>query len=137
MTASQASVGGRIPDLKFKVDVGPMKVFSVLMADPNPIHFDPDVVRGLGLGDRPVNQGTITMSYVVSAVIAWAGGVERLLNFKCRFLGNVVDGDEVIAGGEVTAVTTTDTDRTAQLDVWLERAGGQRAVEGSAIVRIS
>ena len=137
MTTPDVSAGQRLPDLSFRVDVGPMKVFSVLMADPNPIHFDPEFVRGLGLGDRPVNQGTITMSYAVSAVIAWAGGVDRLVNFKCRFLGNVVEGDDVTAGGEVIAVTAADADRTVEVDVWLERAGGQRVVEGSATVRIS
>jgi len=131
---AEVSVGDLIPEQVFKVDIGPMKVFSVLMGDPNPIHFDPEFVRGLGLGDRPVNQGTITMSYSVSAVVAWAGGVARLLKFRCRFLGNVVDGDEVTAGGRVTALESTDAGRTATLDVWLERKTGERAVEGSAVV---
>ena len=128
---AEARVGERIPELTFSVEPGPMKVFSVLMGDPNPIHFDPEFVRSLGLGDRPVNQGTITMSYPVSAVIAWAGGVEALLSFRCRFLANVVAGDEVHAGGEVTAVEG----ETAVLDIWLERAG-ERVLQGSAVVRL-
>jgi acyl dehydratase len=133
---TEPRVGDAIPELTFPVEVGPMKVFSVLMGDPNPIHFDPDFVRSLGLGDRPVNQGTITMGYAVSAVLAWAGGVERLLRFQCRFLANVVAGDLVTAGGTVTAVESTPSGGTASLDIWLERAG-ERVLTGSATVALA
>ena len=83
-----------------------MKVFSVLMRDPNPVHFDPAFVRALGLGDRPVNQGTITMGYPITAVLEWAGGPERVVGFRCRFLRTLLADDEAIAGGEVTALET-------------------------------
>lgn len=132
---AEARVGDAIPERTFEVEVWPMKVFSVLMGDPNPIHFDPDFVRGLGLGEQPVNQGTITMSYAVSAVTDWAGGVERLLRFQCRFLANVLAGDSVTAGGTVTAVESTPTGATASLEVWLERAG-ERVLAGSAVVAL-
>ena len=86
-----------------------MKVFSVLMRDPNPVHFDPAFVQSLGLGDRPVNQGTITMGYPITAVLEWAGGPERVVAFRCRFLRTLLAEDEAIAGGEVTALETGRT----------------------------
>jgi acyl dehydratase len=133
---SEASLGELLPERRFRVDASAMKVFSVLMADPNPIHYDPDFVRGLGLGDRPVNQGTITMSYAITAVVEWAGGVERLRRFSCRFTGSVLADDEVTVGGEVTAVEQEAGETLVTLDVWLARQTGDRAVVGTAVVSL-
>jgi 3-hydroxybutyryl-CoA dehydratase len=131
---SAVSVGDRIPDRRFVVDGNAMKVFSVLMRDPNPIHFDPEFVRGLGLGDRPVNQGTITMGYPITAVLDWIGAPERLLTFRCRFLRTLLADDEAIASGEVTAVEHDGGRTVATLSIWLDRADGDRVIEGSASV---
>jgi acyl dehydratase len=132
---ADVAVGDRIPGLEFHVRAEPMKVFSVLMRDPNPIHFDPEFVASLGLGDSPVNQGTITMGYLLNAVLAWAGEAERLVVFRCRFLGSVVAGDTVRACGQVEAVEDDGDDRVVDLTVWLERADGERVLSGSARVR--
>jgi acyl dehydratase len=132
---ADVAVGDRIPELEFHVRAEPMKVFSVLMRDPNPIHFDPEFVASLGLGDSPVNQGTITMGYLLNAVLAWAGAAERLVVFRCRFLGSVVAGDTVRACGQVEAVEDDGDDRVVDLTVWLERADGERVLSGSARVR--
>jgi acyl dehydratase len=131
------AVGDRIPERRFLVSVDAMKVFSLLMRDPNPVHFDPEFVRALGLGDRPVNQGTITMGYPITAVIEWAGDPARLLTFRCRFLGTLLAGDEAVAGGVVTAVEADAGRTVATLDVWLDRAAGDRVVEGGATVDVS
>lgn len=126
--------GDVVPATTFHVDAGPMKVFSVIMADPNPIHFDPEFVYRIGRGDRPVNQGTLNMAYLVNAVIAWLGGDDasaRVKTFTCRFGGSVYAGDEVVAGGEVTAV---EPDGTATLSLWLDRRGGERVLSGTASI---
>ena len=111
-----------------------MKVFSVLMRDPNPVHFDPAFVRSLGLGDRPVNQGTITMGYPITAVLEWAGGPERVVAFRCRFLRTLLADDEAIAGGEVTALERSGGRTVATVAIWLDRDNGDRVIEGSASV---
>lgn len=129
-------VGDPIRELTFEVSAEPMKVFSILMDDPNPIHYDREFVHGLGRGEEPVNQGTITMGYLINAVVAWAGGVERLLRFRCRFGSSVVAGDRVVAGGTVTAVQTGPRGRTAELELWLRRSGDETALTGSATVLI-
>lgn len=126
--------GDVVPPMAFRVEAGPMKVFSVIMADPNPIHFDPEFVARIGRGDRPVNQGTLNMAYLLNAVIAWLGGDDaaaRVKAFTCRFAGSVYAGDEVVAGGEVTAV---EPDGTATLSLWLDRDGGERVLSGTAAI---
>ena len=129
---SAVAVGERLPERRFVVSGEAMKVFSVLMRDPNPVHFDPEFVRGLGLGDRPVNQGTITMGYPITALLEWIGDPERLLTFRCRFLRTLLADDVAVAGGEVTAV---DGD-VASVAIWLDREGGDRVIEGSATVAL-
>jgi 3-hydroxybutyryl-CoA dehydratase len=133
MTTAVA-IGDRLPERRFVVAVDAMKVFSLLMRDPNPVHFDPDFVRSLGLGDRPVNQGTITMGYPITVVLEWIGDPARLLTFRCRFLGTLLAGDEAVAGGAVTGIETVDGRTIATLELWLERPGGDRVVEGGATV---
>ena len=112
-----------------------MKTVAALLHDPNPIHFDVAAVRALGLGDRPVNQGPSNMAYVVSMLSRSAGGPERIRRLRVRFLGNVLAGDRLVAGGTVAAVGEQDGERVAEVDVWLER-GGDRVLEGSATVLV-
>lgn len=106
-----------------------MRTIAALLRDPTPIHFAPEVVAELGLGDRVINQGPANLGYVMNALMRAApeGRIERV---QVRFLGNVLAEDRVSAGGQVAAV---DGDR-ATLDVWLDVAGGSRALEGTATV---
>ena len=43
-----------------------MKTMAALLSDSNPIHFDVDAVRALGMGERPVNQGPTNMAYIMN-----------------------------------------------------------------------
>lgn len=105
-----------------------MRIFSLLMADPNPLHFDPAAVQARGLGDKPINQGTINMAYVINPLLQLVQSPERLESFRCRFLANVLEGDTVCARGRVTHVGS----ESVTLDIWLERVGGEHVVEGTA-----
>jgi acyl dehydratase len=124
---AELRAGDRIPDLRLPVELGPMKVFSMVMADPNPIHFDPEATARLGMGPHPVNQGTLNLGYVIDAVLAVVHDPGRILSTRCRFLGNVLEGDVVTAGGEVIAVA----DGVAELEVWLDVEGRGRAISGT------
>lgn len=125
--------GDLLPPRRYRVDAGPMKVFSVLMADPNPIHFDPEFVARIGRGDRPINQGTLNLAYLLNAVIVWLDGpaaVARIRRFACRFGGSVYAGDEVVTGGRVTGVDG----HGASMELWLDRSGGQRVLSGTVLI---
>lgn len=129
---SAVAVGTELPERTFTVDSGRMKVFSLVTDDPNPIHWDPDAVAELGLGDKLINQGGLNVAYVLNAVADWAGSPARITSFTVRFLGNVLENQQVTAGGVVTAV---DGD-VATLDVWLQNAEGVKSVGGTATVAL-
>lgn len=125
--------GDELPATRYNVEAGPMKTFSVLMADPNPIHFDADFVSRIGRGDRPINQGTLNMAYLLNAVIAWLDGPDaaaRIKRFTCRFGGSVYAGDDVVASGRVTEVESDE----ATMELWLDRADAERVLTGTALI---
>lgn len=129
--------GTEIPSWRVDpVEAGPMKVMALLLRDPNRIHFDPDNVRELGLGDRVINQGPSNVGYIVNMLMAWAGGPATIRRVAARWHGNVRAGDVVEAGGVVTAVTDQDGVRVAICDVWLDRDDGERMVSGTAEVLV-
>jgi acyl dehydratase len=105
MSPSAAVVGERLPPLVIEsVDAEKMKLMAALLRDPNPIHIDADSVRALGIGDRPVNQGPINLSYLLEMVMRWSGGAASIRHVAVRFQGNVFAGDRVECEGQVGEV---------------------------------
>lgn len=122
----------RIPDRTVAVEPGPMQVFSLITRDPNPIHWDVDAVRALGMGDRPVNQGGLNLGYVVGALTEWAGSRAAVRDVRVRFHGTVRAGDTVTAGGEVVQ----QSGGVMSLRVWLRDDEGADLLSGTAIVEV-
>src|SRR5687767_7981137 len=96
---SLVAVGTQIPALELKVDPEKMKVMAALLSDPTPIHFDARALAALGMDTRPVNQGPLNMGYLQTMLARWAGGRDRLIDFRVRFQGNVLAGDTVRGQG--------------------------------------
>lgn len=97
-------VGDALPPLDVRISAEKMKTAAALLADPNPIHFDAEAVKSLGLGERPINQGPLNMGYLMNMLANFSGSHERLRQFKVRFVANVFAGDHVQATGQVTAL---------------------------------
>ena len=133
---SAVAVGTQLPELELLVDPEKMKVMAALLADPNPIHFDTRALAALGMDQRPVNQGPLNMGYLQTMLARWAGGRDRLIDFRVRFQGNVLAGDTVRAQGVVTAINETARGRVATCDISLEVVGGAVALSGTADVII-
>jgi acyl dehydratase len=131
---SDVQAGTTIPPLELDVDPEKMKVMAALLADPNPIHFDTRALAGLGMDERPVNQGPLNMGYLQTMLTRWAGGRDRLLSFRVRFQGNVLAGDRVRASGTVTEVRDAERGRVATCEISLEVVGGAVALSGTADV---
>ncbi|MCY3963049.1 MAG: MaoC/PaaZ C-terminal domain-containing protein [bacterium] len=124
------SVGDELPRMAIEsVDAEKMKTMAALLADSNPIHWDVDTVKALGMGDQPVNQGPNNLGYVMNMLGDWAGGAERIQHIRVRFLDNVFAGDRLEAGGTVTSV---GDDGAVSCDIWLARDGTHAVLAGTA-----
>jgi 3-hydroxybutyryl-CoA dehydratase len=108
-----------------------MKTLAVVLADPNPIHLDPEAVRALGMGDRVINQGPANFAYVLDMLRAAAPDAE-IRDLRVRLLANVRAEDRVTAAGRVESVEEADGERRLSCTVWLDVGGGARAVDGTA-----
>lgn len=125
-------IGDTLPFWRLEhVDPAQMKALAELLADPNPIHLDPEAVRRLGLGDRVINQGPANLAYAINMFQAALPGavIERL---DARFMANVYGGDAVEARATVTAI---EGDR-ATFEYVLQVDGGGAAVGGTAVLRL-
>lgn len=108
------------------VDAEKMKVLALLLADPNPLHFDPAVARELGIADGPVNQGPSTMAMLANCVrAAFPDG--RLTRLHVRLRGVVVAGQAVRAHGTVVERDGQRVRCALTLD-----ADGRTVLEGEA-----
>lgn len=132
----RVAVGDRIPDwVMERVTPERMRTMAAILRDPNPIHWDRSAVAALGLGERTVNQGPLGLSYLINMLHAWTGPTSIRRIFM-RFPKLVLDGDRVIARGVVTALHDAGSETLAECEIWLEREGAGRLLEGSAIVRL-
>lgn len=104
------------------VDPEKMKLLALLLADPNPLHFDPAVAPRLGVAERPVNQGPSNMAMLANLLrAAYPAGRLRRLTVQLR--GSVVAGQSVRARGRVTGRTVRAGTDTVHCELRLEVAG--------------
>lgn len=134
MSTRELQVGQQLEPLVVEsVEAARMKTMAAILRDPNPIHYDPEVTRALGLGDRPVNQGPINLTWMTETAVRFAGGPERLVSVKVRFLGNVFAGERFECTGTVAAIDPCARRATLELAA---TADGRPVLTGVAVVAL-
>ena len=99
-----AKVGDRIPEWTLDcVTPERMRTLAAIYRDPNPVHWDREFSRSVGLEGRVVNQSPLNLGYIVNMLLAWAGP-DSLRRLRVEFPAPVLDGECVTAGGVVTAL---------------------------------
>ena len=127
------SDGAPLPTLVVdNVGVDRMKTMAALLRDPYPVHWDPEALQAAGLGDKPINQGPLNVSYIANLLMSWAGesAIRRL---TLSFNGIVLAGDTVTAAGAVDETFEEAGETRHRCTVWLDR-GDKRLVSGTAEV---
>jgi 3-hydroxybutyryl-CoA dehydratase len=107
-----------------RVDAQRMKVFALLLGDPNPIHLDPDAVRRLGLGEAQINQGPSTMAMVYN-LFAQTHPHHRVRRLGVRLLANVFADQDV-------TVTARPTGESGSYTVEIRTDGNALVLQGHA-----
>jgi len=131
-------VGDELPEVARVVTAVDVKAYADAGGDQNPLHQDDAFARGVGL-PGVIAHGMFTMGHMAAAVVAWAGDAEAVTSISAQFRAPVFMGEEIVAGGRVTAL---DTDAgTATLDMWvrLERDGVTEwpIKKGRAVIRLA
>jgi acyl dehydratase len=112
-----------------------MRTMAAILRDPNPLHWDRDAVAALplGLGRRTINQGPLGLSYMINMLHAWAGP-DCLRRIVMRFPQVVLDGERVVARGEITALRGEGGETLAECSIWLHHEERGVLLEGTATV---
>ncbi len=132
----KVEIGDQVPVWVMEsVSAARMRTMAAILRDPNPVHWDPRVVDELGYGQHTINQGPLGLSYMVNMLHAWTGptSIRRIV---MTFPRVVLDGDHIIARGEVTGLREANGERLADLNIWLERPGTEPPLEGTASVAL-
>jgi 3-hydroxybutyryl-CoA dehydratase len=127
------SVGDALPPFVIEsVSPEAMMEWAVFLADPNPIHLDPAVVKAMGLGDKVINQGPANVAYLINMLQAAIPGavIEKMDN---RFVDNAYAGDRLVASGTVTAVEANRI--TCETSLIAE--GDRTVITGTAILKLT
>ncbi len=108
--------------------------FAGAGGDFNPLHQDPEFVATSGF------PGVFAMGQMQAGILAgWLSdtfGVEHVRSFGVRFVAPVFLGDTLTVGGTITAITDTDGETRADLDLVVSGAKGP-VVTGSATVVVT
>lgn len=126
--------GERLPARRFPVTVADLVRYAGAGGDFNPIHWNQQVARSVGLPDV-IAHGMWTMAQAGRYVTDWAGDPGALESFDVRFSAPVVvpqEGAEVEITGEVTDVFT---DGRAALALTVRCNGVDVLKAATAVVR--
>lgn len=133
MTAllSRIRVGEALPE-RAAPEIVKQRLIDVMdvMDDCNPVHVDEALVARLGLRGL-VNQGPSNLAYITNMLAAWTGDPDCVRRFRVRFYNMVVPGDDLVAGGKVTALRD---DGMVDCEVWLKLRDGTVMLSGTATV---
>ncbi|GLU37371.1 MaoC/PaaZ C-terminal domain-containing protein [Pseudomonas sp. NBRC 100443] len=129
-------IGQTLPSLQITdLSAESMKVWARILRDPNPIHLDPEAVHAQGLGDRVINQGPANLAYVISMLQA-AFPQGRIETLDARYLGNAFAGDNLEAGGQVSAVESLGEGTRVTCEAWLRAQGRDKVVALRAVLTL-
>jgi len=115
-------VGDELPVLRRVVTREDVRAYAEAGGDRNPLHLDDAFARTVGFPGI-IAHGMFTMGHMAACVVAWAGDPAAVVRLSAGFRAPVFMGEELVAGGRVTAM---DPDaRTATLETWVavERDG--------------
>jgi acyl dehydratase len=132
------AVGDAIPEWVMpSVTPERMRTMAAILRDPNPIHWDRDAVDSLplGLGKRTINQAPLGLSYMINMLHAWAGP-RCLRRIVMHFPQVVLDGERVVARGEIAALRDERGVALAECNIRLEHALRGVLLEGTATVEL-
>lgn len=126
-------IGDTLPEFTIpSVSAEAMKSWAIFLVDPNPIHLDPAVVEAKGLGHRVINQGPANMAYVMNMLMSAFPGA-LIESMDSRFADNVYAGDQLTAGGTITAAEPG----RIECDIWLRAAAREVVISGTAKLKLA
>jgi acyl dehydratase len=100
--------------------------YAATSGDFNPLHLDPEVARGAGLGSN-ILQGMCTFTWLADVCTAYLDDPGRLRRIAARFARPVCPGDVLAFDGRCAAVTAD----AVRLEVTVTNQRGEEVLSGA------
>lgn len=107
--------------------------YAQASGDLNPLHTDDDFAKSIGL-DGVIAHGMLIMGFLGQYVQEVAGTESVVQQFNMRFGAMTKPGDEITCGGLIKQLTEVDGYPAAELELFAEKAPGERVGTGSAVL---
>jgi acyl dehydratase len=130
-------VGDELPVLRRVVTREDVRAYAEAGGDRNPLHLDDAFARTVGFPGI-IAHGMFTMGHMAACVVAWAGDPAAVVRVSAGFRAPVFMGEELVAGGRVTAMDPDARTATLETRVAVERDGETLwpVKKGSATVQL-
>jgi acyl dehydratase len=101
--------------------------------DFNPLHYDPDFPQAQQIGDNIVH-GRLKYAALGQLVSDWLEGTGRVMSISARYRGMDRRAETFTCRGRVAGKREEGGQQLIDLDLWTERARGERTTIGAATV---
>jgi acyl dehydratase len=137
ITFDDVKVGEELPERSNVLDRGQLVQYAGASGDFNPIHWDEEFARRVGL-PGVISHGMFTMALVARLVGEWAGDPGAVGRISVQFRKEVRPGEKVVARGRIAE--KDEEARTVRLELWAEVERESQVIQpiknGQAVVRL-
>ena len=129
------NVGDEIPKLVKNCTTQQLVMWAAGSGDMYPIHYDKDFAAGNGLPGVIVH-GALKNAFLGQMLHDWIGDAGKIKKYNCQYRGMDVPGQDIICRGVITNKTQEGGKNLVDLDIWTEKASGEKTSPGKATVAL-
>jgi acyl dehydratase len=127
------NVGDEIPTLVKNCTTQQLVMWATGSGDMYPIHYDKDFAVGNGLPGVIVH-GALKHAFLGQMLHDWIGEKGEIRKYSCQYRAMDVPGQDIICRGVVTNKAQDGGLNLVELDIWTEKASGEKTSPGKATV---
>ena len=127
------NVGDEIPTLGKNCTTQQLVMWATGSGDMYPIHYDKDFAAGNGLPGVIVH-GALKNAFLGQMLHDWVGEKGEIKKYNCQYRGMDVPNEDIICRGVVTNKARDGGLNIVELDIWTEKASGEKTSPGKATV---
>lgn len=133
MTENEIHTGTEVRKQFDDISARDIKLVTAITRDPNPIHFDRNVVDQMGMPGL-VNQGASNLSYLIQGIQKLTESYGDISDVEARFRNQVYEGDSLITTVTVEEVRENEDGWIADVSGRVEKEDGTVVVTGTATI---
>ncbi len=129
------AAGQEIPRLVKRVTPRQLVKWAAASGDYYEVHYNQDFATKAGLPGIIVH-GWLTLSFLAQMLTDWVGEYGEVRKLSVNYRRMNFPGEDIICRGKVVAKQVRQGEHQVELDIWAERANGERTTPGKAVVAL-